>query len=271
MDRADLDGIELEYELVGSGEPVVLIHAGCCAAWFAPLLEQADLVDRYRVLSYHRAGYGKSSHPTEPLSISDHATHCRELMRHVGLERAHVVGHSSSAMMALQLALDHPEAVQTLALLESARPARQNEQELDFVKTVAQPALARYDAGDTAGAVDTWMRGVCAPDYREVFDAALPDALEQGVADGDTFFGQELPAVRAWSFTEADANRIPQATLAVVGANSRETFRERRELLLEWLPNVEPFDLPAANHLLHVQNPGGAAKALTAFFARHPI
>jgi pimeloyl-ACP methyl ester carboxylesterase len=78
MDRADLDGIELEYELVGSGEPVVLIHAGCCAAWFAPLLEQADLVDRYRVLSYHRAGYGKSSHPTEPLSISDHATHCRD-------------------------------------------------------------------------------------------------------------------------------------------------------------------------------------------------
>jgi pimeloyl-ACP methyl ester carboxylesterase len=42
-------------------------------------------------------------------------------------------------------------------------------------------------------------------------------------------------------------------------------------LLLSWLPNVEAFDLPAATHLLHVQNPDGMAEALAAFFARHPL
>ena len=40
MDRAPIDGIELEYEVRGSGEPVVLIHAGVCADFFAPLVEQ---------------------------------------------------------------------------------------------------------------------------------------------------------------------------------------------------------------------------------------
>ena len=49
------------------------------------------------------------------------------------------------------------------------------------------------------------------------------------------------------------------------------TFAERRELLLSWLPNAEPFDLPGATHLLHVQNPAGMAEALAAFFARHPL
>jgi pimeloyl-ACP methyl ester carboxylesterase len=271
VERAALDGLELEYELAGSGEPVVLIHAGVCAEWFVPLLVQPALRDRYRILSYHRAGYAGSSRPTGVLTIADNAEHCHALMRHVGIERAHVVGHSSSAMMALQLALDRPEAVGSLALLESARPAMQNEQEQEFVRTVAQPALERFAAGDHAGAADAWMRGVCAPDYRVAFDAALPGAFERAIADAPTFFTQELPAVRAWSFTEQDARRVTQPALAVLGAESRPTFRERRRLLLDWLPDVEPYDLPQANHLLHVQNPEGAAEALAGFFARHPL
>ena len=47
--------------------------------------------------------------------------------------------------------------------------------------------------------------------------------------------------------------------------------RERQELLLSWLPNVEPFVLADATHLLQVQNPRGMAEGLAAFFARHPL
>ncbi len=94
------------------------------------------------------------------------------------------------------------------------------------------------------------------------------------MADAETFFGQDQPAVDQWSFTREDARRIPQPVLAVVGAKSREVapiFGERQELLLAWLPNVEPFVLPEATHLLHVQNPRGMAQGLTAFFARHSL
>jgi pimeloyl-ACP methyl ester carboxylesterase len=263
--RAPVDGVELEYEVLGAGDPVVLIHAGVCADWFGPLLAEPALLDSYRVVSYHRAGYAGSERVDGQLSIARQAAQCAALMRRLGIGQAHVVGHSSSANMALQLALDAPDLVLSLSLLETA------------LLTVpsgpyAGEAIGRYRAGDRAGAVDAWMRGVCGPDYRVALERAIPGAVDQAVADLDTFLGQELPALRDWPFTEQDAARITQPALAVLGARSDEVspvFRTRHELLLAWLPNVEGFTLPEANHLLHVQNPRGMAERLALFFARH--
>ena len=80
--------------------------------------------------------------------------------------------------------------------------------------------------------------------------------------------------MRSWSFGQEDARRVTQPALAVLGARTREVtpvFDQRHELLLAWLPDVEPFVLPDATHLLHVQNPGGMAEGLAAFLARHPL
>jgi pimeloyl-ACP methyl ester carboxylesterase len=264
MNRARVDGIELEYELVGAGEPVVLMHAGVCADFFAPLMGRLD----HRVLRYHRCGYAGSSRVDGPVTLADHAAHCRELMRTLGIERAHVVGHSSSASIALQLALDCPDAVASLVLADPARPAIPSAVHLEMVQTVARPAMELYAAGDKAGAIDHWMRGVCGPGYREPLERAVPGAVEQAVRDADTFFVQELPAVMQWSFGPDEAARIEQPALALAGVRSEAFFRERRDLLLDWLPRAEPFDLPAATHLLQVENPTGMAEALSAFFAR---
>ena len=268
--RAALTGVELAYEVRGSGEPAVLVHWGACAAWAQPLLE-APALSGYRLLSYHRAGFGESSRLAGPLSFADHAAHCAQLLRHLGIERAHVVGHSSSAAIALQLALDAPELVRTLALMDAARPAPQTEIQLQFLRDFAEPAIAHYRAGDVEAAVDTWCRGVFGPDYRGPLEQGLPGVVEQALADADAFFGQELPAVRAWSFGREDAQRIDQPTLVVLGEHSAATFAERRDLLLSWLPNAEPFELPGATHLLHVENPDGMAEALAGFWARHAI
>ena len=267
LERAALDGVELEYEVRGEGEPVVLVHAGASGDWFAGLMEEPALADRHRLVRYHRVGYRGSSHPPGPVSLADQAAHCRSLLRHLGIERAHVVGHSSSANIALQLALDAPGTVGSLALLETALLAMPT-------GPYGPAALERYRAGDRAGAVDTWMRGVCGPDWRAAFEEALPGAAEQAVTDADTFFAQELPAVRGWAFGQEDAARVTQPALAVLGARTREVtpvFDQRHELLLAWLPDVEPFVLPDATHLLQVQNPRGMAEGLAAFFARHPL
>ena len=272
MERAHIDGIDLEYEVRAGGEPVVLIHAGVCADFFAPLVDQPALA-RHTLLRYHRVGYAGSSRVSGPVDFALQAAHCRTLMQHVGIERAHVVGHSSSASMALQLALDHPEAVQSLALLDPARPAAPSAAQREMIRTVVEPALERYRAGDRAGAIDSWMRGTCGPDYRAVLDRALPGAVDQAVADADTFFGQELPAVMLWAFGPEQAARITQPALLVLGEHSIAVFRERRDLLLGWLGNVETFQLPDATHLLHVQNPArhgrGAGGLLRTPSARH--
>src|SRR5262245_37348381 len=120
MDRATIDGVELEYEIRGTGEPVVLVHAGVFAGWFKPLLEEPALTGSYRVLSYHRIGYAGSSRVEGPVSIAQQAAHLRSLMRRLGIERAHIVGHASRGDIALQLALGAPAAVGYAALTQPA-------------------------------------------------------------------------------------------------------------------------------------------------------
>ena len=46
MERADVDGVPLEYETHGSGEPAVLLYAGPCADWFRPLVDEPALAGR---------------------------------------------------------------------------------------------------------------------------------------------------------------------------------------------------------------------------------
>jgi pimeloyl-ACP methyl ester carboxylesterase len=271
MDRAVVNGIELAYELRGSGEPVVLIHWGVASAFAAPLLAEPALAGAHQLLTYDRVGFGASSRIEGALSIADHARHCRRLMDHLGIERAHLVGHSSSATIALQFALDFPEAAHTVVSMEAARPVPQTELQARFVSTYIQPAVRRYRAGDTAGAVDTFFRGVFGEGYPEPLEAGLPGAFETAVAEADAFFGQELPALQQWAFTEDDARRIAQPVLLVLGERTTPTFPERRALLLSWLPNARAVDLPDVSHLLHVERPAAVAEALAAFFAAHPM
>ena len=249
----------------------MLIHWGVSATWAEPLLDEPALAGRYRLLSYHRAGFGGSSTIEGPVSIADHAEHCRLLMSRLGIERAHLVGHSSSAVIALQLALDAPEAVQTIVSMEAARPVPPTETQAAFVREFVEPAIERYRAGDRESAVDTFFRGVFGSDYRSALEDGLAGAFDQAVADADAFFSQELPALQRWSFTQVEASRITQPVLAVLGQQTAPTFPERRELLLSWLPNGEPFELPDATHLLHLQNPRGMAEGLASFYARHSL
>jgi pimeloyl-ACP methyl ester carboxylesterase len=275
MSRASLDGIELEYEVRGAGEPVVLVHAGVFARWYQPLLDEPALTSRYRVLTYHRIGYAGSSRLSGPVSIAQQAAHLSALMRHLGMQRAHVVGHSSGGNIALQLALDAPEMVGSLAVLEAALPLEAGGSErLLSTRAFMAPVVERYRAGDKAGAVDGFMRGVTGPDYRTALDRVLPAAFGEAVASADTFFGQELPAVGQWSFRREDARRITQPVLAVVGERSLQQspiWGARQEMLVTWLPNAEGFILPGASHLLYLENPRGMAERLAAFFARHSL
>jgi pimeloyl-ACP methyl ester carboxylesterase len=269
MERITLDGLQLEYDIRGTGDPVVLIHWGLCAAWAEPLLDQPALAGRHRLLRYHRAGFAGSDGVDGPVGLHDHAAHCAALLSALGVERAHVVGHSSSADIALQLALDFPDTVRTLALLEPARPVPASELQAEFVRDFVAPAIQRHRAGDREGAVDVFASGVFGTDYAEPLESGLPGAFGQAVADADAFFGQELPALQRWEFTAEHGGRVTMPALAMLGANTTPSFPERVELLASWLPDVELFELPHGTHLLHVQEPRAVAEALAAFFAAH--
>lgn len=266
--RASLEGIELEYRTVGVGQPVVLVHAGVFADWFEPLIEEPSLSGGYCLLVYHRVGYAGSSHVPGPISIAQQAAQLRALMLSLGITRAHIVGHSSGGNIAMQLALDAPQMVQSLVLLEPAVPVPSGAVPL---RPGATSAVELFRAGDKAGAVDAFMKTVAGPTYRAVLDRMLPGAFAQAVADADTFFGQELPAVREWTFGAQQAALIHQPALVVMGGRSHEVspiWQQRQDLLLASLDDAEPFVLDGATHMLHLHNPRGLAERLAIFFAR---
>jgi pimeloyl-ACP methyl ester carboxylesterase len=206
-----------------------------------------------------------------PFSIAQQAADCRALLRGLGIERAHVVGHSSGGVIALQLALDAPEVVHSLVLLE---PALMDVPSGPVIMEALAPAVRRYEAGEKAEAVDGFLRVAIGPAYRSVLDARLPGAYAQAVADADAHFAGQAPAAGAWRLTREEAQRIDQPVLAVLGGESAADWAgwpEVQARLQEWLPQAEPVVLPGANHALPWQDPHGVAEALAAFFARHPL
>jgi hypothetical protein len=83
---------------------------------------------------------------------------------------------------------------------------------------------------------------VVGPEYRRVLDRMLPGAFAQAVADADTFFRIEFPALEQWNFTQAEARRITQPVLAVLGADSATLWpgwEEGYRLVQDWLPQTE--------------------------------
>lgn len=264
MERADIDGVTLEYEMQGSGEPVVFIHGALMGDTYAPLMAEPSVKD-FRLIRYRRRGYAGSSPAESPLSIAGQAADCLALIRKLGAEPAHVVGHSSGGIMALQLALDAPDAVRSLTLLEAAMLAVPSGPQF-FEQATA--VVEMYKAGDKAAAVDAFLQAVCGKEYRAAVDKKLPGAMAQAVADSDAFFGVEFPSIGEWTFSREDAARIKQPVLAVLGAESDAVWPgwgEGHKLLLEWLPQARPFILPRAAHLLQVENPRDMAVGLAAF------
>lgn len=270
MDRLVIDGVALEYDDSGVGEPVVCIHGAFIADVFWPLLAADGLADGYRLISYHRRGYVGSTHSPGPTSLSDHAGDCRELLSHLGVRRAHVVGHSFGGAIALQLALDAPQLVHTLGLLEPGLMVGESAQ---LYRQGLLSGLQRFREAGARVAIDEFLQ-VRWPEYRENLEQVLPGAFEQSVNDAATWFEVDLPAVLDSQFGKAEAEEITQPVLVVLGENSvslHPRFAETYQLLLSWLPNAEGFVLADTAHLLTVESPRRLAEALVDFYARHPL
>ena len=106
--RVDTDGAQLEIRARGEGEPVVFIHGSMpdeCAA----VVKEPALVKHFRVIDYHRRGWGRQSPAVGPVSIGQGVEDCKAILRHLRVERAHFAGQSSGGAVVLQLALDVPQ------------------------------------------------------------------------------------------------------------------------------------------------------------------
>lgn len=270
MKKAKVNGSELEYEVTGAGEPVLLISP-VLADGFVPLLSERELAGRYRLITYHKRGWVGSKPRTGAVSVADHAADAAALLRHLGVSRAHIAGHSSGAAVALQLALDEPALVHTIALLELSLFSVPSAARL---MEKAGPAFEAYGAGDRKMALAIFMSAVSGLDWdtcRNALERAVPGSVSQSIQDADTFFGVELPALTEWKFGAEQGARISQPVLSILGTDTEPMWVEVADALRSWIADVEDCSIEGAGHLLHVQRPAAVAAGMAAFFDRHPI
>jgi pimeloyl-ACP methyl ester carboxylesterase len=154
-----LDGDEasIEFSDRGEGQPVLLLHAGVFADWFPALVEQPRL-NGFRLVTPVRAGYDSTRPaPAHHLTLADHARHAAAVLDDLGIAQAHVLGHSAGSLIGLQLAVDRPELVRGLVLVEpAAAPSL-------LPPTVPQGLRGPVDAiaaTAAAGDLDKWCRGL---------------------------------------------------------------------------------------------------------------
>ncbi len=205
------------------------------------------------------------------MSVARQATDCLGLLGHLGVERAHVVGHSYGGAIALELATRAPRVVGSLALLE---PALMLGASGDGYRESLRRGMQRYREEGSAPVVEEMLRVRWGEDPLQALEPVLPGAFDQAVRDAATTFEAEGPPLLEWEMGEPQLRNVRQPTLVVLGERSKDLsprFFETFELLLSWLPNAEGFVQPEAVHGLQLQNPRALSAALADFFARHPL
>jgi 3-oxoadipate enol-lactonase len=115
MTKVDVDGLTINYDVQGAGEPLLLIpylsadHA--CYAFQLPAY-----AEHFSCIALDLPGTGESDKPPGPYSTDTYADQVAAFMGAIGVERAHVAGVSLGAAVGMHLAARHPERVRSLSL-----------------------------------------------------------------------------------------------------------------------------------------------------------
>jgi pimeloyl-ACP methyl ester carboxylesterase len=118
MPAQHVNGIEMVYETVGQGEPLLLLH-GLGSRSEDWQLQLPAFAARYSVVVADMRGHGRTAKPPGPYSVPLMAADVLGLLDALGIDAAHVVGLSMGGMIAFQMAVDRPERVRSLVIVNS--------------------------------------------------------------------------------------------------------------------------------------------------------
>ncbi|TDD15354.1 alpha/beta hydrolase [Kribbella turkmenica] len=270
-------GDVLDVWVFGDGTPVAFVHGGMMRDFLVPLADALTERGGYQVIHFGRRGHGGRGLPITATDIPGQAADVVAILDALGIERAHVAGHSIGAYIALEVARLAPDRLLSALLLELVLAAHLTSKESlqsvkDFAEIAAPTMAEKHANGDKSGAVTMFYEitsGIA--DAKTVVDSALPQgAGDLAAADLFTFLQVDGPAMAAWTATATPA-QLQQITTPVTwigGTESPPHFTESRDILRSWLPAIRSTTVPGT-HYFPLQNPDRTAATLISCLTVH--
>lgn len=260
---ARINGLDLYYELHGSGQPLVVLPG---SFWTIEAMGELvpQLATTRRVIAVELQGHGHTADIERPLRFEWLADDIAALIRHLGLAQADIFGYSLGGGVALQTAIRHPEVVRKLALASTAfKRDGWYPEDLAAMSAISPEAFAGTPIHDaylhTSPVPEAWpgfvakVRQLVTSDYDWTAGVAAlttPTLILVGDADGLRLEHEvEFFALLGGGRADGDLAGLPRASLAVLPATTHvgwappyHGIMTRTHLLLPIL--TEFFDAP---------------------------
>lgn len=274
MRSADANGHPIAYELRGSGSPLLLIAGtGYPGATWPPDLV-ATLAKRHAVLTFDHRGTGSTPPSPEPYTTRLFATDALGLLDALGLEPAHVLGHSMGGRVAQWIALERPDRVRTLILAASG-PGQFRDDKPVTRGVPAHTAKAVADLG-----YERYMREHIAetfftPEFRARSPervAWLHQAYWKARPDLENYLKHVVARQTHQTADRLGDIRVPTLVLigdrdtAVMGTGAHT---EQSDYLLAHIPGATKAVIAGAAHGFFWSHPEETAQALLEWTAAH--
>ena len=266
MPRVSTNGIATFYEDAGRGPPVVLIHGHTLdrRMWHPQV---APLVDAsYRVVRYDVRGHGRSEAPATGYTYHNYSLDLRDLLDALHIDApAHLVGLSMGGGIALQFAVDHPQRVASLVLVDSTVPGF--DYSPDYAQAVEELVRVARSDGPRAALERVWLPHPLFDGIRRFPDrfATLKRiVLAYPAADylDETEYHQPQ-----WQVIDR-LDEIHAPALVLVGENDLPDFRLIAEILAANVSSARLEVIADAGHLLNLEQPQPFNDALLTFLRR---
>ncbi|MFK0088826.1 alpha/beta fold hydrolase [Pseudomonas sp. NPDC090755] len=252
------EGCSLHYEEYGQGDPLVLLHGlgSSCKDWE---MQVPELARHYRVILMDIRGHGRSDKPRERYSIAAFSADLLALLEQLQTGPVHLVGLSMGGMVGFQFAVDHPQWLRSLCIVNSA-PEVKRRTRSDWIWWAKRWAMARLLSLEAIG------KGLAARLFPKPEQAELRRKMAQRWATNDKrAYLASFDAIVGWGVSER-LGQIRCPTL-VITADQDYTPIQLKERYVRLIPQARLAVIEDSRHATPLDQPQVFNQTLLHFLA----
>ena len=279
----EVDGIKLNYEERGSGQPVIFIH-GIPTDYRAWSAQMDEFSKSFHTIAYsRRCSFPNAGKDFENSTIENNAKDLEGLVSKITSRPVDLVGHSYGGFIAMFCAFRQPELVKNLVLIEPFIPTlliKNLNSSLDQLSLLLRmpsvalaarkllngsfyPALKELDKGNGENALRIFVNGL---QQRENAFDQFPDPVKSMMRDNENTVREAMTKLP--DFTKKEAASVTQPTLLISGTNTSKALSKITDVLSKVMIKSQLVNVNNSAHFPHFENPVDCNSRIMEFLSK---